>query len=179
MSQARRKLGHLDGTESSLKPPFHQSFLNLEHSPLPSSCSSQIRSTPFSQPTRVTFSKSSGSSCQFPLDLPVFLEPNISRPRSLFPTTFIPLRFLSITSLLGIVSSVSLIFVLIADGTIKTTSPGSLWVVMPTSLSPHWERLPLCFGLYMSGFSGHAIIPSIYRGTSISWFRVATDLLTS
>ncbi|GAA6009630.1 hypothetical protein JCM11491_001039 [Sporobolomyces phaffii] len=81
----------------------------------------------------------------------------------LVPTTFLPLRLLSLTSLLGILSSIVLLSVIIADGTIKTTSPGSLWQPMPTSFGPNWKKLPICFGLMMSGFSGHAVVPSLYR----------------
>ncbi|GAA5929984.1 Avt1p [Sporobolomyces koalae] len=81
----------------------------------------------------------------------------------LVPTTFLPLRLLSLTSLLGILSSVVLLSVIIADGTIKTTAPGSLWEPMTTSLGPNWKKLPICFGLMMSGFSGHAVVPSLYR----------------
>lgn len=62
------------------------------------------------------------------------------------PTTFVPIRFLSITSLIGIVSSFALIFVIFADGLSKWDAPGSLHEFMPTSLEPQWNRLPLCFG---------------------------------
>lgn len=105
---------------------------------------------------------------------------------SLLPTTYLPLRFLSLTSLLGIMSSAVLLAVLISDGAIKREAPGSLWNVMPTSVLPRWKRFPLSFGLLMSGvsldslgdrqrleqcadtchglqFSGHAVVPSLYR----------------
>ncbi|BGP49474.1 hypothetical protein JCM10450v2_005365 [Rhodotorula kratochvilovae] len=81
----------------------------------------------------------------------------------LLPTTYLPLRILSLTSLLGIMSSVVLLAVLISDGAIKRTAPGSLWEVMPTSVLPRWKRFPISFGLLMSGFSGHAVVPSLYR----------------
>ena len=73
------------------------------------------------------------------------------RTHSLVPTTFLPLRILSLTSLLGIMSSFVLLAVIIADGTIKRDAPGSLWDVMPTSFAPRWRRFPLSFGLLMSG----------------------------
>ncbi|ORY78078.1 transmembrane amino acid transporter protein-domain-containing protein [Leucosporidium creatinivorum] len=79
------------------------------------------------------------------------------------PTTFVPLRFLSITSLIGIISSITLLVVIIADGSLQKHSPGSLHQPMPTSVGPRWMRLPLSFGLLMSGFSGHAVIPSLLR----------------
>lgn len=72
---------------------------------------------------------------------------------SLVPTTFLPLRLLSLTSLLGILSSIVLLSVIIADGTIKTSSPGSLWEPMETNFGPNWKKLPICFGLMMSGVS--------------------------
>ncbi|GAA6043589.1 hypothetical protein JCM8097_005271 [Rhodosporidiobolus ruineniae] len=81
----------------------------------------------------------------------------------LLPTTFLPLRLLSLTSLLGILSSVVLLAVLITDGALKPDAPGSLRDVMPTSIGPRWGRFPLSFGLFMSGFSGHAVVPSLYR----------------
>ncbi|GAA5987394.1 hypothetical protein JCM10908_001938 [Rhodotorula pacifica] len=81
----------------------------------------------------------------------------------LVPTTFLPLRILSLTSLLGIMSSFVLLAVIAADGFIKREAPGSLWEVMPTSFEPRWRRFPLSFGLLMSGFSGHAVVPSLYR----------------
>ncbi|GAA5896104.1 Avt1p [Sporobolomyces salmoneus] len=81
----------------------------------------------------------------------------------LVPTTFLPLRLLSLTSLLGILSSIVLLSVIIADGTLKTEAPGSLWDPMKTSWGPNWKKLPICFGLMMSGFSGHAVVPSLYR----------------
>lgn len=67
------------------------------------------------------------------------------------------------TSLIGILSSFTLFFSLLADGIIKRESPGSLWQAMPTAVGPQWSKLPLSFGLLMSGFSGHAVIPSLYR----------------
>ncbi|GAA6050742.1 hypothetical protein JCM3770_006603 [Rhodotorula araucariae] len=81
----------------------------------------------------------------------------------LLPTTYLPLRVLSLTSLIGIMSSVVLLAVLISDGAIKRHAPGSLWEVMPTSVLPRWKRFPISFGLLMSGFSGHAVVPSLYR----------------
>ncbi|BGP09203.1 Vacuolar amino acid transporter 1 [Rhodotorula toruloides] len=81
----------------------------------------------------------------------------------LLPTTFLPLRILSLTSLIGIMSSFVLLAVLITDGAVKHDAPGSLVQVMPTSIWPRWKRFPLSFGLLMSGFSGHAVVPSLYR----------------
>ncbi|MCO5566231.1 hypothetical protein L7F22_019907 [Adiantum nelumboides] len=79
------------------------------------------------------------------------------------PTMFLPLRFLSPISVVGIVSVVTLFIVVLSDGLIKKTSPGSLWQPMQTDLGPQWMRFPLSFGLIMSGFSSHPIIPSLFK----------------
>lgn len=56
-------------------------------------------------------------------------DPILIRVISFFiltPTLFIPVRHLSYTSLLGILSVFSLLFVIIYDGLSKPTAPGSL-----------------------------------------------------
>lgn len=79
------------------------------------------------------------------------------------PTLFLPLSFLSPVSLMGLVSIVVLSVVLAIDGLIKSSAPGSLWDPSPTTWAPQWSGLGLGFGLLMSGFSAHPIIPSLYR----------------
>ncbi|PWY97614.1 hypothetical protein BCV70DRAFT_221450 [Testicularia cyperi] len=79
------------------------------------------------------------------------------------PTVFLPLKFLSPISVIGIVSTFTLVVVVLSDGLIKKDAPGSLWNPSPTSLGPQWDRLPLSFGLIMSGFSSHPVIPSLVR----------------
>lgn len=79
------------------------------------------------------------------------------------PTMFLPLRFLSPISVVGIISVVTLFVVVLSDGLIKKTSPGSLWQPMQIDLGPQWMRFPLSFGLIMSGFSSHPIIPSLFK----------------
>ncbi|TKY86186.1 hypothetical protein EX895_005011 [Sporisorium graminicola] len=79
------------------------------------------------------------------------------------PSVFLPLKFLSPISVIGIVSTFTLVVVVVSDGLIKKEAPGSLWSIGPTTLGPRWERLPLSFGLIMSGFSSHPIIPSLIR----------------
>lgn len=79
------------------------------------------------------------------------------------PSVFLPLKFLSPISVIGIVSTFTLVVVVISDGLIKKEAPGSLWSIAPTTLGPRWDRLPLSFGLIMSGFSSHPIIPSLVR----------------
>ncbi|CBQ72713.1 related to amino acid transport protein [Sporisorium reilianum SRZ2] len=79
------------------------------------------------------------------------------------PSVFLPLKFLSPISVIGIVSTFTLVVVVVSDGLIKKEAPGSLWSMGPTTLGPRWDRLPLSFGLIMSGFSSHPIIPSLVR----------------
>ncbi|KAJ1023525.1 hypothetical protein NDA16_003142 [Ustilago loliicola] len=79
------------------------------------------------------------------------------------PSVFLPLKFLSPISVIGIVSTFTLVIVVVSDGLIKKEAPGSLWSIGPTTMGPRWERLPLSFGLIMSGFSSHPIIPSLVR----------------
>ncbi|UZJ56112.1 hypothetical protein CBS101457_005432 [Exobasidium rhododendri] len=79
------------------------------------------------------------------------------------PTMFLPLKFLSPISVVGIISIATLFFVVLSDGLIKKHAPGSLWEPADFSLGPRWSRLPLSFGLIMSGFSTHPIVPSLFK----------------
>lgn len=82
----------------------------------------------------------------------------------ILPTVFLPLRLLSLTSLISVLSTFVLIFSVIADSLIKPSAPGSLWDPMPTTWGvSNWEKVPLSFGLLMSGFAGHAVLPSLAR----------------
>ncbi|GLB36321.1 putative transmembrane amino acid transporter protein [Lyophyllum shimeji] len=104
----------------------------------------------------------------------------------LIPTVFLPLSLLSYTSILGILSSVLIIVVVLIDGFSKPHGPGSFWDPAETSLGVEsWDKLGLAFGLFMAGFSGHAVIPSLARDMAdpshfdamIDWaFVVATFL---
>ncbi|EAU92886.2 amino acid transporter [Coprinopsis cinerea okayama7 len=82
----------------------------------------------------------------------------------LIPTVFMPLSLLSYTSILGIISTVMLVFVIFIDGFTKTDAPGSLWDPAPTRIGiQSYNKLGLAFGLFMAGFSGHPVIPSLAR----------------
>ncbi|KAJ5570729.1 Amino acid transporter transmembrane [Penicillium sp. DV-2018c] len=82
----------------------------------------------------------------------------------LIPLNFLPLRFLSITSILGIISCTSIVILICVDGLIKPDSPGSLRQPANTFLFPvNWATLPLSFGLIMSPWGGHGVFPNIYR----------------
>ncbi|KAJ7157928.1 transmembrane amino acid transporter protein-domain-containing protein [Mycena crocata] len=106
----------------------------------------------------------------------------------LIPTVFLPLSLLSYTSVLGIISTILVVVVILVDGVTKTESPGSLWSPADTSLGiDNWNHLGIAFGLFMAGFSGHAVIPSLARDMTdpsqfnkmINWaFVVATSIYT-
>lgn len=82
----------------------------------------------------------------------------------LIPTVFLPLSLLSYTSIMGIVSTLFLVAVIFIDGFSKKNSPGSLWQPAETSLGIHSiGELGIAYGLFMAGFSGHAVIPSLAR----------------
>lgn len=99
----------------------------------------------------------------------------------LIPLSFFPLRFLSFTSILGVMSCfgskstiptkegclLTLFTVTIAvwaDGLIKPDAPGSIRQPMTQYLFPdNWLTIPLSFGLLMSPWGGHSVFPNIYR----------------
>lgn len=71
-----------------------------------------------------------------------------------------PLSLISYTSILGIASTIYIVAVVFLDGFAKKEAPGSLWQPAQTSLFPANARdLGVSFGLFMAGFSGHAVIP--------------------
>jgi vesicular inhibitory amino acid transporter len=106
----------------------------------------------------------------------------------LVPLSFLPLRFLSFTSVMGILSCFLIVAAVFIDGLVKSDSPGSLWEPAPQHLFPtNWGTLPLSFGLLMSPWGGHSVFPNIYRdmrhpykyrrGVDISYaFTFALDL---
>ncbi|KAI0932302.1 hypothetical protein AcW2_000971 [Taiwanofungus camphoratus] len=82
----------------------------------------------------------------------------------LIPTTLLPLSVLSYASVVGILSTLLIISVVLVEGLSKPDSPGSLWSPADTSLGVRGVgELGISFGLFMAGFSGHAVIPSLVR----------------
>lgn len=82
----------------------------------------------------------------------------------LIPLLFVPLRLLSFTSILGIMSCMGIVTAVFVDGLIKPHTPGSLREPAITYLFPaNWLTLPISFGLLMSLFGGHSVTPNIYR----------------
>ncbi|KAK4622958.1 Vacuolar amino acid transporter 1 [Fulvia fulva] len=82
----------------------------------------------------------------------------------LIPLSFLPLRLLSFTSILGILSCFGIVLAVIIDGLIKPSTPGSLREPATTYLFPsNWMTLPIAFGILMSPWGGHSVFPNIYR----------------
>lgn len=82
----------------------------------------------------------------------------------LIPLVFLPLRLLSFTSILGILSCFAITLAIFVDGFIKPHQPGSLREPAKTYLFPeHWGTVPLSLGLLMSPWGGHSVFPNIYR----------------
>jgi vesicular inhibitory amino acid transporter len=82
----------------------------------------------------------------------------------LLPLHFLPLRLLSVTSVIGIFSCLGIVTIVVLDGLIKPTTPGSLIEPASTYLLPkRWSTLPLSFGLLLSPWGGHSVFPNIYR----------------
>ncbi|PHH62413.1 hypothetical protein CDD81_7132 [Ophiocordyceps australis] len=76
----------------------------------------------------------------------------------------LPLRWLSYTSVLGILSTFSIVCIVIVDGLVKPHAPGSLRHPAATSMMPSsWLSLPLAYGLMASPWGAHSVFPSIYR----------------
>ncbi|KAK5119931.1 hypothetical protein LTR85_007007 [Meristemomyces frigidus] len=82
----------------------------------------------------------------------------------LVPLGFVPLRLLSFTSVLGILSCLGIVLAVAVDGLIKPDQPGSLRQPAQTHLFPtNWLTLPIAFGIMMSPWGGHSVFPNIYR----------------
>ncbi|EJD33904.1 hypothetical protein AURDEDRAFT_177034 [Auricularia subglabra TFB-10046 SS5] len=81
---------------------------------------------------------------------------------SLLPTVFFPLSLLSYASLVGVTSTLFIILVVLYDAASQPTARGSLWEPAPTQPGAQSPlKLTLVFGLFMVGFSGHAVIPTL------------------
>lgn len=103
----------------------------------------------------------------------------------MIPLNFLPMRLLSVTSIIGIVSCFSskfhglstncmnekgstyadiatVVTIVVIDGFTKKTTPGSLIEPAVTYLFPaNWLTLPLSFGLLMSPWGGHSVFPNV------------------
>lgn len=82
----------------------------------------------------------------------------------LTPLAFVPLRYLSVTSILGILCCFGIVLAIFIDGLVKPDQPGSLRSPATIHLFPdNWFTLPISFGLLMSPWGGHSVFPNIYR----------------
>ncbi|KAI9742033.1 MAG: hypothetical protein M1834_000422 [Cirrosporium novae-zelandiae] len=82
----------------------------------------------------------------------------------LIPLCFVPMRWLSFSSTLGILCCFGIVLITFIDGLIKPHTPGSLREPAKTYLFPaDWRTLPLSFGLLMSPWGGHSVFPNLYR----------------
>ncbi len=87
---------------------------------------------------------------------------------SLTPAVFLPLSFLSYTSLVGIISTVFLVVVIFVDGFSKFDAPGSLWSPAETSFGiSNLHGLGLAFGLFMAGVCRSISFSPLDRGPEI------------
>ena len=84
---------------------------------------------------------------------------------SVLPTTLLPLHLLSLPSLLSTVSTFLLVLVILLDGLIKTSAPGSILHPSSTSFGPELQHGNWLggIGLVLAGFGGHAVVPSLAR----------------
>ncbi|KAF1839001.1 hypothetical protein BDW02DRAFT_564333 [Decorospora gaudefroyi] len=82
----------------------------------------------------------------------------------LIPLSFLPLRFLSFTSILGVMACFGITLAIWIDGIVKPTAPGSIRQPATQYLLPNnWLTVPLSIGLLMSPWGGHSVFPNIYR----------------
>lgn len=80
----------------------------------------------------------------------------------LTPFSFLPLRILSHISLIGIISTISLVFLIFFSGLIKTTAPGSLIDPAPSSFyPPSLLNLLASYGIILGPFGSHSLFPAL------------------
>lgn len=80
----------------------------------------------------------------------------------LTPPSFLPLNILSLISLLGISSTISVVGVIFISGFLKKSTPGSLVEFASTNLYPKsWNDALIAIGLLLSPFGGHSIFPNL------------------
>ncbi|WVQ78385.1 hypothetical protein IAT38_000471 [Cryptococcus sp. DSM 104549] len=81
------------------------------------------------------------------------------------PLNFVPLRWLSWSSGLGVATTWTLVAILIFTGLATKHTPGSIWEPAPTDIWPThgFVKFGLSFGLLLSGFGGHFLLPNLIR----------------
>lgn len=83
---------------------------------------------------------------------------------ALIPLNFVPFKYLSFTSVIGIFCCLAIVVIIFADGLIKPHAPGSLREFSKTSAFPeNWATVPLSLGLIMAPWGGHSVFPAVYK----------------
>lgn len=99
------------------------------------------------------------------------LIPTVSKPLAqaviaigVLPLNLVPIRYLSLTSVLGICCIIGTMLLVFVNGLLKTDGPGSLWTPSGIQALPKsgWA-IASSFGLFMAPLGGHPIFPAIYR----------------
>jgi vesicular inhibitory amino acid transporter len=82
----------------------------------------------------------------------------------LIPLNFVPFKYLSFTSVIGIFCCLTIVVIIFADGLIKPHAPGSLREISKTYAFPeNWATVPLSLGLIMAPWGGHSVFPAVYK----------------
>ncbi|TID25495.1 hypothetical protein CANINC_002885 [Pichia inconspicua] len=80
----------------------------------------------------------------------------------LTPFSFLPLKVLSHISLIGIISTISLVFLIFFCGIIKKNSPGSLLDPVDSNLyPPSLLNLFVSYGIILGPFGSHSLFPAL------------------
>ncbi|KEF61715.1 uncharacterized protein A1O9_03285 [Exophiala aquamarina CBS 119918] len=83
---------------------------------------------------------------------------------ALIPLNFVPFKYLSFTSVIGIFCCLAIVVIIFADGLIKPHAPGSLREISKTYAFPeNWATVPLSLGLIMAPWGGHSVFPAVYK----------------
>lgn len=82
----------------------------------------------------------------------------------LFFVNFLPLKVLSLFSLVGVACTTSIVLIAFVCGLVKPESPGSLHQVFPLQPLPSsWQNFFLGLGIFMAPWGGHAVFPELFR----------------
>ncbi|KIV91006.1 hypothetical protein PV10_05599 [Exophiala mesophila] len=82
----------------------------------------------------------------------------------LVPLNFVPFKYLSYTSVIGIFCCLGIVVIIFVDGLIKPRTPGSLREVATTYAFPeNWALVPVSLGVIMAPWGGHSVFPAVYK----------------
>ncbi|ORX39981.1 transmembrane amino acid transporter protein-domain-containing protein [Kockovaella imperatae] len=79
------------------------------------------------------------------------------------PLSYLPLRYISLASFLGVTGTWSLVGILVFSGATTPHGPGSLRDPAHTDILPAHGviKLGTAIGLFISGFGGHSLVPTL------------------